>query len=252
MVRYAGSVILVEAAKSVTFAVILTAALSAGLLGHTLPFGALFTFWAYALLGTASTRLFARWLISSVHGSGALARERTAIYGAGGGGLELFDVLRNHASYIVVALFDDDPELAGRRIHGCRIYDAGEIERLTRQLEIKRVILAIPSASQRRRTEILAALEKLGVNVQVLPSMHEIIGGKVTLSHIRDVQAADLLWRKRHQPNQRLLEGDVHGKSVMVTGGGGSIGSELCRQAVVNGARRLAIVENSELALYTI
>ena len=252
MVRYAGSVILFEAVKSVSVAVVLTAVLGWGLLGQVLPLGVLLIFWAYVLLGTASSRLFARWLITSVHGPDAPVREKTAIYGAGGGGLELYEVLINNPSFDVVALFDDDPELAGRRVQNCRIYKAGDLPRLTERMGIRRIILAIPSASHRRRREILAKLEKLGIKVQMLPSVDELIDGKVTLNHVRDVQAADLLWRQRHKPNQRLLEKDVHGKSVMVTGGGGSIGSELCRQAVANGVQRLAIVENSEFALYTI
>ncbi|MFQ5534197.1 MAG: polysaccharide biosynthesis protein [Sphingomonadales bacterium] len=252
MVRYAGSVILFEAAKSVTVAVLVTALLSAGLLQHGLPVGALFIFWAYALFGTVGSRLVAKRLITTARGSRAAESERAAIYGAGGGGLELLEALMNSTTYEVVALFDDDLKLSGRRVHNCLIYDTRSLAAVVEKLEIKRIVLAIPSASRRRRVEILTRLEKLGVKVQMLPSVRELIGGKVTLSHVRDVQASDLLWRERHQPNQELLERDIRGKSVMVTGGGGSIGSELCRKAIANGARRLAIVENSEFALYSI
>ncbi len=252
MVRYAGGVILFETVKSVTFAVILTQALGAYLLDRVVPLSVLITLWAYMILGCASIRMLAKGMIASSTVPGQAARQRTAIYGAGDGGLELFNALTDNTLLQVVALFDDDPKLAGRRVHGCQIYPASEIARIVAKKRIHRIILAIPSVSRRRRAEILTELETLGVKVQMLPSVREIIGGQVTIDHLRDVQAADLLWRRRHTPDERLLARDIAGKSVMVTGGGGSIGSELCRQAVMNGARRLAILENTEFALYTI
>jgi len=252
MVRYAGGVILFETVKSVTFAVIFTQALGGYLLDEVVPLGVLITRWAYMILGCASIRMLAKGVISSTSAPGLPARHRTAIYGAGDGGLELLNALTDNTLLQVVALFDDDPKLAGRRVHGCQIYPASEMTRIIAKKRVHRIILAIPSVSRRRRAEILTELETLGVKVQMLPSVREIIGGEVTIDQLRDVRAADLLWRRRHTPDKRLLSRDVADRSVMVTGGGGSIGSELCRQAVLNGARRLAILENTEFALYTV
>jgi FlaA1/EpsC-like NDP-sugar epimerase len=132
------------------------------------------------------------------------------------------------------------------------VRDTRDLAALIDQHGIERILLAMPSASRRRRREILASLEPLGVHVQSLPDLSDIIAGKASIDELRDVDVGDLLGRDPVPPNPKLFESTIRNKCVMVTGAGGSIGSELCRQIMRLGPRRLVLFEMSELALYNI
>jgi UDP-N-acetylglucosamine 4,6-dehydratase len=152
----------------------------------------------------------------------------------------------------VVAFVDDQPALHGRQINGITVYPRIDLPSLVITRRIDRVLIAMPSVSHRRRREVLADLEPLGVHVQSLPDLGDIISGKARIDELREVDAADLLGRDPVPPNPELFERCIRGKSVLVTGAGGSIGSELCRQIVRVGPKRLVLCERSELALYTV
>ncbi|MEJ0037590.1 MAG: nucleoside-diphosphate sugar epimerase/dehydratase [Gammaproteobacteria bacterium] len=218
--------------------------------GVQLPVTALTIFWALALLYVAGSRFFVRYLFS--RSRNGVPPTRVAIYGAGDAGARLSSVLMG-GPYFEPALFVDDKKSAqGSQINGLRVRDARDLPALIHQYSIERILLAMPSASRRRRREILTSLEPLGIHVQSLPDLSDIITGKASIDEIHDVDVSDLLGRDPVPPNPKLFDACIRNKCVMVTGAGGSIGSELCRQIMRLGPRRLVMFEMSELALYTI
>lgn len=205
--------------------------------------------WTLALLYVAGSRFFVRLLLLHSRRSSA---KRVAIYGAGDAGARLSSVLLGGPDFEPVAFVDDKKSLQGSQINGIKVFAPEELSTLIQDHSIERVLLATPTASRRRRREMLTALEPLGIHVQSLPHLSDLISGKARIDDLRDVEVADLLGRDPVPPNARLFESCIRGKAVMVTGAGGSIGSELCRQIVPLGPQRLVLFEISELALYNI
>ncbi|MGR4067824.1 polysaccharide biosynthesis protein [Billgrantia sp. C5P2] len=179
-------------------------------------------------------------------------KARVIIYGAGAAGSQLVNTLRQGSEYAPVAFVDDWRGMHGTFVEGLQVYNPKMLPRLLKHYGAERILLAMPSAPRSRRREILRILEPLSVPVQTLPSMEEMIAGHARLNEIRDVTVEDLLGRDPVPPNQELLDANVRGKVVMVTGAGGSIGSELCHQVLQQGPRELLLYELSEFALYTI
>jgi FlaA1/EpsC-like NDP-sugar epimerase len=198
----------------------------------------------------AGSRFIVRYLVY-YNIKGGAARP-VAIYGAGEAGARLSQVLLGGPDFQPVAFIDDKRSLHGSRINGIKVYSRDALAQLIRDHDIERVLLAIPSSSMRRKQEILRVLEPLGIHVQVMPDLSDIISGLAHIDELRDVDVVDLLGRDAVPPDPRLFASCIRGKSVMVTGAGGSIGSELCRQIVRLSPRRLILFEMSELALYTI
>jgi FlaA1/EpsC-like NDP-sugar epimerase len=206
-------------------------------------------FCAFAVLLIVGSRVFGRYLcLSGLKDSG---RKRIAIYGAGEAGARL-SVFLSGAEFNVVAFIDDRAALQRRQINGVTVHSPDDLPALVITRKIDRVLLAMPSVPRRRRREVLAGLEPLGVHVQLLPDLGDIISGKARIDELREVDVADLLGRDSVPPNPELFEHCIRGKSVLVTGAGGSIGSELCRQIVRVGPKCLVLCERSELALYTV
>ena len=202
----------------------------------------------------ASSRIFLRNVVMDVMRKKDLERavSRVLIYGAGGAGQQLAASMRNEHDFIIMGFIDDDVRLRGARLDGIPIYHNSDLARVVSKRGVDTVLLALPRTSRQRRSEIVEELRPLELRVQTLPNMSEIVGGRVSVSDLRDVQIEDLLGRDEVQPNQLLLSRTIVGKTVMVTGAGGSIGSELCRQIAANGARRLVLFEVSEYNLYEI
>ncbi|MGE6330873.1 polysaccharide biosynthesis protein [Psychrobacter pacificensis] len=174
------------------------------------------------------------------------------IYGAGEAGKELLEGLRNSHKYNVVAFVDDDAQLTGAYVLGKRIYGADELVRVVSKLDISQVFLAIPSISRASKRQIIDKLEGISIKIKELPSLEEIVDGKVTVSSMRKVDILDVLDRQTVEPDERLLRHNITDKCVLVTGAGGSIGSELCRQIIINKPKVLVLYELSEFALYSI
>src|ERR1700674_2626741 len=216
-----------------------------------IPLSALAIYAALALLYLAASRFIVRYMF--YYGlNGHAEATRVAIYGAGDAGAKLSAVLRGGPDFQPVAFIDDKRALRGSRINGIRVFDPAELPSLIKELQIGRVLLAMPAASRRRRREILDKLEPLGVHVQSLPDLSEIISGNARIDDLREVDAGDLLGRDPVPPDPALFERSIRGKRVMVTGAGGSIGSELCRQILRCSPHRLVLFEMSEIALYQI
>ena len=178
--------------------------------------------------------------------------DNVVIYGAGEAGRDLLEGLRNSHKYNVVAYVDDDPQLTGAYLLGKKIYPAYDLVSLVEELEIAQVFLAIPSISRAQKRQIIDKLSGIAIKIKELPSLEEIADEKVTVSSMRKVDILDVLDRQTVEPDAKLLQMNIKGKCVLVTGAGGSIGSELCRQVIKNKPKCLVLYELSEFALYSI
>jgi len=180
------------------------------------------------------------------------SRPKVLIYGAGTTGRQLVGAMNNSHEMQVVGFLDDDDRLHGHVLNGKPIYNPADLDNLATTLNISDVLLAMPSLSRRRRNEILGQIRVSKVAVRTLPSVTDLAQGKVSISDLRELDIDDLLGREPVMPNHILLAMNVRSKVVMVTGAGGSIGSELCRQILSVGPSKLLLIEQSEFALYGI
>lgn len=206
------------------------------------------------------SRLFLRDLLLRLQGKPVyqdlnkttIKRENVLIYGAGASGTALLEALHDSPRYQVAAFIDDDNRLTGGHILNKKIYPATEIKQRVEELKVAQVFLAMPSVNRQRRREIINDLTNLSVKIKELPSLQDIAEGKVTVSTMRRVDILDVLDRQTVDPDPMLLAKNIEGKNVLVTGAGGSIGSELCRQIIKNKPKCLVLYELSEYALYAI
>jgi FlaA1/EpsC-like NDP-sugar epimerase len=179
-------------------------------------------------------------------------RTRVAVYGAGAAGRQLCSALEMGAERTVVAYIDDDVAKQNHRINRLQVFAPSELAALVKRHAIEEVLLAIPSATRNRRNEIISSMREIAVRVQTLPGISDLASGKVQISDIRELGIEDLLGRETVAPDPNLFARNIRGKTVLVTGAGGSIGSEICRQIVTAGPNILLLVDSSEFALYSI
>ncbi|GAA0321634.1 nucleoside-diphosphate sugar epimerase/dehydratase [Psychrobacter aestuarii] len=197
--------------------------------------------------------LLTRWQNNGIeHQQDATEIDNVVIYGAGHAGQKLLDGLKNSHKYNVVAFVDDDPQLTGAYILGKRIYAAQDLIEVVDELHVAQVFLAVPSISRARKRQIINKLADISIKIKELPSLQEIADEKVTVSHMRKIDILDVLDRQTVEPDECLLARNITKKNVLVTGAGGSIGSELCRQIIKNKPQCLVLYELSEFALYSI
>lgn len=252
VVRYMGPQAVFAVLKGVSLStLILTALVLLQGLPQVVPRSSIVLYWLIALMAIGGSRFLVRAYLQMRVRRGADAQP-VVIYGAGHAGVTLAHSLMQGEEYQPVAFVDDDRSLRKSLISGIRVYPPRELSRLIEEYDVSLVLLAIPSMSRSRRRQIFTWLESLHVSVKTLPTMDELISGEGKLDQVRDVQIEDLLGRDPVAPNQALLDACIAGKSVMVTGAGGSIGSELCRQIVRLAPRRLVLVESAEYNLYRI
>ena len=248
LVRYINVRILGPVGKGLLFAVI---ALYASRLAFDLhlPRSVPIIFATFAFLLVGGLRFLARGVFRSPYQSG---KRPVIIYGAGEAGLQLLHSLMHGRDYEPVALVDDDPVLHNLAVGGLQVCAPDDMPRLIEDRGAKVVLLAIPSIGRARRRDIVNMLETLKLEIKTIPSISEIISGKAKISELRAVSAEDLLGRDPVPPNPELLGKNITGKVVMVSGAGGSIGSELCRQILSQKPSTLVLYEVSEFGLYTI
>jgi FlaA1/EpsC-like NDP-sugar epimerase len=180
------------------------------------------------------------------------SRPNVLIYGAGQTGRQLAAAMANSHEMRVVGFLDDDKHLHGHVLNGQPIYSPNDLVSLVPSLRISDVLLAMPSIGRKRRNEILGQIRRVPVSVRTLPSVNDLAQGKVSISDLRELDIDDLLGREPVAPNHILLAKNIVGKMVLVTGAGGSIGSELCRQILAVNPAKLLLIEQSEFALYGI
>jgi UDP-N-acetylglucosamine 4,6-dehydratase len=210
-------------------------------------------FWMALLLIVGGSRLVVRWLLVNPAVIEDLSKKNVLIYGASKVGLELASSLSNNKDMRVLGFIDDDLTLRGHFIQNLEILgDRTEIPQIRARVSPLEVLLAMPRVTDEQRRELLKYLEHANVTVRTIPSLEDITSRAVKVSDLRDIDITDLLARKLIEPNQKLLSACVENKSVMVTGAGGSIGSELCRQILLLDPTRLVLFEHSEHALYNI
>jgi FlaA1/EpsC-like NDP-sugar epimerase len=206
-------------------------------------------------IGISVSRYFVRyWLggINNVQKAFHRAQPIALIYGAGSAGRQLASGFASSKEMLVKGFVDDDPHLQGSTINGIFVYPNADLEDLIHRLDITDVLLAIPSASQDRRSEIITSLNGYGVRVRTLPGLIDLASGRVKVSDLYDLDMNDLLGRAVVPPEVGLLEKNIFGQAVLVTGAGGSIGSELCRQIIKFSPKSLILIDSSEHSLYLI
>ncbi len=180
------------------------------------------------------------------------SRSKVLIYGAGRTGRQLAAAMANSHEMQVVGFLDDDDKLYGNILNGQPIYNPRDLVSITSTFSVSAVLLAMPSISRKRRNEILGQIRNAQVSVRTLPSFNDLAQGKVKISDLQELDIDDLLGREPVAPSYSLLEKNIANKVVLVTGAGGSIGSELCRQILSIGPQTLLLIEQSEFALYAI
>lgn len=178
-------------------------------------------------------------------------RERVLIFGAGTSGRQLVQALSNGSEFYPVGFVDDDCTLHHSRMLGLEVFPPQQLQQLIERFAVKRVLLAMPRATKSERKRILELLEPLPIQVQTIPDMDDLVSGE-TIDRLVDVEVEDLLGRDPVPPHEHLMDKNIRGKRVMVTGAGGSIGSELCRQILLHEPEALILFEMSEYALYAI
>jgi FlaA1/EpsC-like NDP-sugar epimerase len=189
---------------------------------------------------------------NSIASFGNTKTQVALIYGAGDAGRQLAMALLHSKDTEVVGFLDDDASLQGAIIQSVKVFPTSRIEELIKNREVTHVLLALPSVSRSHKSQIIQNISVLGVKVLTLPTLSELAEGKLTISDLKEVQIEDLLAREITRPNELLLNKNTRNQVVLVTGAGGSIGSELCRQILKRNPSKLVLVEMSEVALYEI
>ena len=224
--------------------------MSLGFLLHVfVPRSVPIIYFAIALIFTGGTRILVRSWVFLID---QRPKGKVLIYGAGETGRQLASALAHGGEVRPVGFVDDDPKKHRTVINGLRVFSPSQVGALIDSKGIRAVFLALGNASHRQRNEILQFLEPLGVAVQTVPSFPEILAGKARINEIRDLEIEDLLGRDQVTPDPALLAASVEQKVVLVTGAGGSIGAELCRQIVRLRPKKLVLFELSEFCLYSI
>jgi len=240
------------------FAVAFAVALSGLLLGlvdvlfdlRALSWSVVTIYSCLTLLYVAGSRFLVRYYLLTRYIQPTVAR--VAIYGAGEAGARLATALLTTRAFDPLAFIDGNKNLQGRMVNGIKVFAPERLLGIIKERRIDRILLALPSLSRRRRREILTSLEPLGVHVQTVPEFEQLVTGHADVGDIREVDVSDLLGRDSVPPKAGLFDACIRDRVVMVTGAGGSIGSELCRQIIGLAPKRLVLFEMSELALYNI
>ena len=250
VVRFMEDRVVFVVGGGVTLSVITLAAFVA-LLHAPLSRGALAIYWVLAILYVGATRFLVRAYFLRIERAEP-NRKRVAIYGAGSAGTQLAYALRAGREYLPVAFFDDNPAIQQTELAGLKVYPARKLQEVLSDKAFDELLLAIPSASRAERVDIINRLEGLHCKVKLVPGMADVVNGEVTVDAIREVDIEDVLGRQSVVADPRLIGQCICGKTVLVSGAGGSIGSELCRQIIRQKPTRLVLMELSEYALYAV
>lgn len=251
VIRYIGEHFVITVLTAVSLVFIIWAA-AIFMFDLQFPRSAIVIAWLLGLVYIAATRLLARWLFTYGKSTSNKAVRRVVVFGAGASGKQLAAAMIKLPTIKIVGFIDDDKSILRHEIHSVKVFAREDLSRLIEQHGVSEVFLAIPSISAQKRKQILEWLEPFPTKVSTLPSMDEILSGNVSFSDIREVQIEDLLGRDSVPPRPELLSRCITNQAVMVSGAGGSIGSELCRKVLRQAPKTIILYELSELALYTI
>lgn len=227
----------------------LTMAIGSQLLELSIPRSVPFIYFTFTFIITISIRFFFKYIYMLYKFD---SRQPVAIYGAGKAGRELLSALNENFQYKPVIFLDDDIELSESKINGLKIYKLDEAFNKLKKFKIKLVLLALPSIDQSNRIKIINKLEKFNLEYKTMPRMNDLINGKAQINDINNVTIEEILEREEVPSKANLMKKNILNKIVLVTGSGGSIGSELCRQILKIGPKCLIYLDNSEYSLYKI
>ena len=220
-----------------------------------LPRSVILINWILGMLLIGGSRIIGRWWFSDKKSYSVNAfdkRKNVLVYGAGSAGIQLATALTYSQELNPIAFIDDEPTLSNHQIMGLKVHSSNNLGELVASMKIEEVLLAIPSVSRNRRNEIINNLEPYPVLVRTVPGVSELAQGKLKINDLNVVSINDLLGRDPVPPNQNYLRADITNKVVMITGAGGSIGSELCRQIIQLQPKKIVLFEQNEFSLYTI
>jgi FlaA1/EpsC-like NDP-sugar epimerase len=251
VVKYLDDKIVFTVFYGVTLAVLVLMAVITMASIHAFPRSSIIIFWMFAMAYIGGSRFVLRGVVRRIDAVDA-PREHVVIYGAGHAGVQLMLALQAGREYRPMAFVDDSPGLWKKTFRGIAVHAPNELPVLLKETECKLVLLALPSVSRSRQREILESLEPLRVPIMRLPGMADLVSGEVRVEELKEVDIEDLLGREPVPPRKELMSANIENRVVMVTGAGGSIGSELVRQIVLCRPRLLVLFELSEFALYTI
>ncbi|MDE2131986.1 MAG: polysaccharide biosynthesis protein [Betaproteobacteria bacterium] len=254
IIRYLGEQALWTVVKAMSLATLLWALLAfmtqmTGLQG--VPRSVPLLYGLIGMAGVGGARFLARWLLWLPLRERFSGRQ-VLIYGAGDAGWQLAAALLQGREYFPAGFLDDDPALHGKDVGGLRVYAPSQLSTLIDRFDIRDVIVTLPQASSARRRDVVAFLERHPVRVRILPALADIANGRHLVQLVREADIGDLLGRDPVAADPQLLGQAISGKTVLVTGAGGSIGSELCRQIALLHPAALVLLEASEHALYQI
>ena len=251
VLQYMGVKVIATTFKATTISCLIIGFLMMFFRESNLPRSVLPIFWFIInILIIASRFIFKGYLYS--WDSFVNIRKHTIIYGAGNAGIQLVESLKKSTVYAPIAFIDDDKAKQGTILNYLEVFSFNKIEDLIRKQEAKVLLLAIPSAPYKLRTQILKRLTKFPIEVKVLPSMDNIINGGISIDNIKHVEVGDILGRRPVPPKAELLKRNIKDKNILITGAGGSIGSELARQIMNLSPNKVVLIDNSEFNLYTI
>ncbi|MES2755860.1 MAG: nucleoside-diphosphate sugar epimerase/dehydratase [Pseudomonadota bacterium] len=249
VVRYIDQRIITTVLFGVTISTLILATLALATPGSVLSAKTFVIYWISAILYVLASRFVARGFLNQ---RGGVHKTRVAIYGAGQAGSLLANAIKPGNEYLPIFFIDDDPQRVNTTIGGIKVHPSCELERLAKRYDIGTVLLAMPQLSRKEQRAILDRLALLSLRIKVTPPISSLVKGKARVEDVRQIEIEDLLSRDVVAPNTKLLSICITGKSVMVSGAGGSIGSELCRQIIALEPSKLILLDISEFALYTI
>ncbi|WP_374079953.1 polysaccharide biosynthesis protein [Bdellovibrio bacteriovorus] len=251
VIRYMDDRIIATVFYGVSLSVLLL--LAAVVMGQVagVPRSSIVIYWITAIAYIASSRFVARGVLRTLEHH-EKHRQRVAIYGAGRSGLQTALALMSGPEFSPIAFFDDNSELQGTSVAGIRVFDPSDALEIMAAEGCHQLLIAMPSATRNRRKEIISKFEGKNILLKTLPGMGELVDGRVRIEDIREVGVEDLLGRDPVPPYKDLIASCIRDRAVLITGAGGSIGSELCRQIAQNAPQFVVLFEQSEYALYRI
>ena len=252
VIRYANDRIVFVVVAGVLLSQLLITAIVVFFQFSGLPRSAILIYGVVASFYIVGSRLLVRRLLGVSIRASQPRKERVAIYGAGQAGTQTALALLSGPGFDLVAFFDDDPQLIGRSILGVTVFSGSEALATMASKQCEQLLFALPSVARQRRREIIESFEGKGIKLKTIPGIGDLVGGKVRVEDIREVGVEDLLGRDPVPPIEDLFSSCISNKIVLVTGAGGSIGSELCRQILRAAPRRLLLLDHSEFLLYQI
>jgi len=252
VVRYIGLRVIARASLAMAAAVLTMYLMALAFGVSVMPRSALLIYWFVAFSYVVASRFAARVVLRQGLNQAGSPRLLTAIYGAGEAGAQLAQQMQFSREYRAVCFLDDRPSLHRKTVAGLKVYPPQALQAAIDRHYVDQIVVAIPSATSSQKRQLIATLESAGLPVKILPGLVELVDGDANVADIRDLDVADLLGRDPVMPQPELFARNIAGKVVMVTGAGGSIGSELCRQIISQHPRRLVLVDHAEFSLYAI